>query len=177
MKHSSSGETKQEAYEVLPIDFVFADTNLNYTFFSQSGGEGRQLSVFPPVNRNVTLFASTFRIIRIILDTLVCLLFFLSILPSFAFVFIQSCFIISTILHHSCNLFITLLLLYLSFNIADLPHKTWAKTVAPTISNTPATEALSKLACKMQLKIHQGDSCTGFSFCFSKKTSGLKFPC
>lgn len=131
MKHSSSGETKQEAYEVLPIDFVFADTNLNYTFFSQSGGEGRQLSVFPPVNRNVTLFASTFRIIRIILDTLVCLLFFLSILPSFAFVFIQSCFIISTILHHSCNLFITLLLLYLSFQHSRFTSQNMSKDCCP----------------------------------------------
>lgn len=46
MKSSSSGETQQEAYEVLPTDLAFADMNLNYTFFSQSGGEGRQVFVF-----------------------------------------------------------------------------------------------------------------------------------
>lgn len=47
MKHSSSGETQQEAYKVLPIGLAFEDMNLNYTFFSQSGAEGRQLCVFP----------------------------------------------------------------------------------------------------------------------------------
>lgn len=47
MKSSSSGEPQQEAYEVLPTDLAFADMNLNYAFFSQSGGEGRQFFVFP----------------------------------------------------------------------------------------------------------------------------------
>lgn len=42
MKHSSSGETQQEAYEVLQIDLAFADMKLNYTF-SQSSAEGEQL--------------------------------------------------------------------------------------------------------------------------------------
>lgn len=34
MKHSSSGETQQEAYEALQIDLAFADMMLNYTFFA-----------------------------------------------------------------------------------------------------------------------------------------------
>ena len=33
MKHSSNGETQQEAYEFLQIDLAFADKMLNYTFF------------------------------------------------------------------------------------------------------------------------------------------------
>lgn len=73
MKHSSSGETQQEAYEVLQIDLAFADMKLNYTFFSWSGAEGEQLtwamwkysswsakeaclcSIVPPINTSAML--------------------------------------------------------------------------------------------------------------------------
>lgn len=36
MKHSSSGETQQEAYKVSPTDLAFEDMNLNYTSFFPS---------------------------------------------------------------------------------------------------------------------------------------------
>lgn len=143
MKHSSSGETQQEAYKVLPIGLAFEDMNLNYTFFFFFPSLVPKVGIFvfflvsyvsvslliaPSVNRNVTLLASTFRIIRIILDTLVSLLFFLNILPSFVSVFIQSCFIISTNLHHfCCNLFISLLLLCLSFQQSRLTPQNTSK--------------------------------------------------
>lgn len=90
------------------------------------------LLIAPSVNRNVTLFASTFRIIRIILDTLVCLLFLsifflvLSLFLSRAASLFQPFFITFVVISlylYCCSV--------CPSNIADLPHKTQANRLSP----------------------------------------------